>query len=82
MYKVLKRDESLQDFNKSKIVDVLVHAGADYMDAVSLADKVEEWLPSVSTDNVIGHEKLRAKVLELLTALNPDLAQKFESFKK
>lgn len=82
MFKVLKRNGSLQDFNKGKIVDVVVHAGASYEDAVSVANSVEAWLPSVSSDNVIDHNRIRAKVLDLLSEIDSQLVENFEGYKK
>jgi hypothetical protein len=78
----MKRDGSLQEFNKGKIIDVVVHAGAAYQDAVILADNVERWVPSVAIDGVVDHNQIRTKVLEFLTALDPKVAQNYESYRK
>lgn len=82
MYKVLKKDGSLQDFDWKKIVLAVTKAGATEEEAEKVAMQVEGWLNSVAQDGVIKSYDLHVKVLEVLRALNPTAGAAFENFRK
>jgi transcriptional regulator NrdR family protein len=82
MYKVLKKDGSLQDFDWQKIVIAVTKAGASEDEANKVAMEVEGWLNSVAQDGVIKSYDLHVKVLEVLKASNPAAGAAFESFRK
>lgn len=82
MYKVQKKDGSLEDFNRSKIVDGVVKAGGSTEDGEKVATAVEAWLPSVAVNGVVQSLDIRTKGLEALRSVNPEVAASFESFQK
>ncbi len=82
MYKVQKKDGSLEDFDKQKLVSGVVKSGASPEEAQKVADAVEAWLPTVAKENVVNSTDIRVKGLEVLKTVNPDVAAQFETFKK
>jgi len=82
MYKVLKKDGDLQDFDWQKIVLAVTKSGATEEEASKVAMEVEGWLNSVAQDGVIKSYDLHVKVLEVLKALNPTAGAAFETFRK
>lgn len=82
MYKVQKKDGSLEDFDRSKIINGLIRAGASAEEAEKVAVKIEEWLPTSAMDNVVNSIEIRVKGLEVLKTINPDIAAEFEGFQK
>ena len=57
-------------------------AGGSAEDAEKVATEVETWLPGVAVDNVVNSSDIRTKGLEVLKNVNPEVAAKFESYKK
>ncbi len=82
MYKVQKKDGTLEDFDKQKLVNGVVKSGASPEEAQKVADAVEAWLPTAAKDNVVNSMDIRTKGLEVLKTVNPDVAAQFESYKK
>lgn len=82
MYKVQKKDGSLEDFDRQKIVGGVVKSGASLEDAEKVADAIVAWLPQAAKDNVVNSMDIRTKGLEVLKIVNPVVASQFESFKK
>ena len=82
MFKVTKKDGVQEDFDRSKLVSGVVAAGASLEEAEKVADEIEAWLPSVAKDGAVMSSDIRAKGLEVLSQVNPDVAAKFEEYKK
>lgn len=82
MYQVQKKDGSLVDFDRSKIVNGVMMSGAMPEQAEQVAVGVEGWLPTVAVNNVVKTADIRVKVLEILKALNPSAGATFESYQK
>ncbi|OGM33738.1 hypothetical protein A3D01_06400 [Candidatus Woesebacteria bacterium RIFCSPHIGHO2_02_FULL_39_13] len=82
MYKVEKKDGTLEDFDRGKIINGAARAGASPEEAEKIADAIETWLPTAAKDNVVNSMVIRTKGLEVFRSLNPEAAAKFESYKK
>lgn len=82
MYKVQKKDGNLEDFDRSKITNGLVKAGASEEEAEKVASEIEAWLPTAAVDNVVNSLDIRVKGLDALKTVNPEVAAKFEDYKK
>jgi len=82
MYKVQKKDGSLEDFDKTKIVNGLVNAGATENEAEKVASEIEAWIPTAATNNIINSLDIRVKGLDVLKLINPEIAAKFEDYQK
>lgn len=82
MYKVLKKDGSIQDFDWKKVTDSVLKAGGSQEDAEKVAEAVELWLSTVIDDGMIKSNDLHIKVIETLREFNPDAAKKFEEYRK
>ena len=82
MYQVQKKDGSLIDFDRSKIVNGVTMYGATPEQAEQVASGVEGWLPTVAVNNVVKTADIRVKVLEILKAVNPAAGATFESYQK
>lgn len=82
MYKVLKRDGSLQDFDWKKLTDGVIKSGASQEEADKVATMVELWLSTVAGDEPIISNELHKQVLAALREVNPQAADSFEAYKK
>jgi len=81
MYKFMKKDGSLEDFDRNKIVAGIVNAGGTGEDAEKAAAAVEAGLPADASVPV-KYQDVRAKVLEVLGTVNPAAAAGFEAYQK
>jgi len=79
MYKVKKRDGSLEDFDRGKVLKGALGAGASSQEAEQVVSAVEAWLPTVA---VVGSNEISSKVIEVLKSVNPTAAASFESYQK
>lgn len=82
MFKVQKKDGSLEDFDKSKIVNGVIKAGGSNVDAEQVATQIEAWLPTVAIGGIVKSVDIRTKGLEALRTVNPTVAASFESYQK
>ena len=77
----MKKDGTLEDFDRNKIVAGVVNAGATPEDAEKVAAAVEAGLPADAAAPV-NHQDVRAKVLEVLGTVNPAAAAAFAVYQK
>lgn len=82
MYKVLKKDGSIQDFDWNKVITGMLNSGASQEEAERVASGVEMWLSTAVDDGIVKSNDLHLKVLETLRSINTEAAQRFEDFKK
>ena len=80
--KVEKRNGSLQDFDRSKLAASLVNAGATDADAQKIAVDVEAWAKAKAINDVIKSQAMRDKVIAVLRAEYPQVAEGYETFTK
>jgi transcriptional regulator NrdR family protein len=80
--KAKKKDGTLEDFNRSKIINGLLKSGATAQEAESLAGQVETWAQTAAVDGVVETGAIRSEVLRLLRTANPGVAANFEAYKK
>lgn len=80
--KAKKKDGTLEDFNRSKIVSGLLESGANPQEAESIAGQVETWAQTAAVDGAVETGAIRSEVLRLLRAANPGAAANFEAYKK
>lgn len=82
MYKVQKKDGSLEDFDRNKIINVLLSSGASKEEAEKMASEIEAWLPKAAVNGVVKSTDIRAYGLGILEKLNPTAYSRFISYKK
>lgn len=82
MYKVIKKDGNLEDFDRSKIVSGAMKAGVTAIQAESLASEIEAWLPTVAVDNAVNSSNIRTKCLEILNTISVEATNRFGSYTK
>jgi len=82
MYKVQKKDGSIEDFDRTKIVNGLTRAGASPEEAEKVATEIDAWLPIAAVDNIVNSIDIRMKGLDTLRLINPEVAAKFDNFQK
>lgn len=82
MFKVRKKDGSVQDFDRMKVVKAVMNAGGTPENAEQVAVEVEAWLPTVAVEGVVESRDLRIKGIEVLKTVNPTVATTFETFTK
>lgn len=80
--KVEKRNGSLQDFDRSKLAASLVSAGATDADAQKVAVDVEAWAKAKAINDVIKSQAMRDKVITILRAQYPQVAESYGAFTK
>jgi transcriptional regulator NrdR family protein len=82
MYKVLKKDGTIQDFDWKKVILGIVNSGASQEEADKVASQVELWLSTVAEDGMIKSYDLHMKVIDVLRGVNQEAAKRFEQYKK
>jgi transcriptional regulator NrdR family protein len=76
MVKVIKRDGLEENFEKEKIIKVLIAAGLNAPDAASVAEKVSDWANTLDA-KAIKSTDVADKVIEMLKDTNPYIADLF-----
>jgi transcriptional regulator NrdR family protein len=69
--KIIKRDNTLEDFSTDNITRVVKAAGLKDNDAEALAKRVTDWVMSLGKDSVLSTD-IRDKVQEELKKTNED----------
>jgi len=82
MYKVLKKDGRQEDFDRNKIIAGIIAAGGSMEDAVQVANGIEDTLSGLATNGVVRSESIRRKGLEIFRDVDPEAADRFESYQK
>ena len=82
MYQVQKKDGSLVDFDRSKIVNGVIMSGATPEQAEQVAAGIDSWLPTVLVNGVVKTADIRVKLLEVLKVINLTAGATFESYQK
>lgn len=82
MFKVQKKDGTLEDFDRNHIITGIMKAGGTTEEAEKVAAALEEWAPSAAVSGVIQSSAIRVKGLEVLQTVNPVVAATFEAYKK
>jgi len=82
MYKVLKKDGSVQDFDWKKVTNGVLSAGGSQENAEKVAEEVELWLTTVADEGIIKSEILHQKVADTLMEVNPEAGKQFVAFRK
>lgn len=82
MYKVQKKDGTLEEFDKNKILNGVVGAGGTQEEAQKILEGIEAWLPKAAVNGVVKSVDIRTKGLEILDTINPEAAKGFRSYQK
>ena len=82
MYKVEKKSGEVQDFDRNKILVVVIKAGGTKEEAEKVLTAIEAWLPTAAVNGVVKSEQIRVKGLEILRGLNPNAADNYTSYRK
>ena len=83
MLRVEKRDNSLQDFDRGKIIAGILKSGATQEQAEEVAGIIDSWILTVVNDkNVVASNTIYDKVLELLKRVNLDASVTYQAFRK
>jgi transcriptional regulator NrdR family protein len=82
MYQFMKKDGTLEDFDRNKIVAGAVKSGAAAEEAEKVAASIEAWLPTAAANNVVKSQDVRTKALEVLGTVNPAAVASFAVYQK
>lgn len=83
MLKVEKRDGSLQDFDRAKIIAGVLKSGATEEQAEEVTGIIDSWILTVANEqDVLASNTIHAKVLELLKRVNPAASVTYQAFRK
>jgi len=82
MYQVRKRDSSLEEYDRNKIIASIMHAGGTREEADKVASEIDTWLPNVSVNSVIDSADIRTKILGLLGIINPVACNDYAGYVK
>lgn len=70
---VMKRDGTRENFSKEKIVRIVVAAGLNENQGLTLGDSLEKWADGLKTEE-IPSARIKDKVFEELKKVNPQAA--------
>ena len=82
MFKVIKRDGSIQDFDKSKVMDGILKSGASMEVAEAVALDVEAVFSDKTDEDKVSYLDIKAEVVNSLESKDPDCVQKYASYQK
>ena len=82
MFKVLKRDGSIQDFDRYKIINGVMKSGATQEVADAVALDVEAAFADKTDTDQVSYVDIRTKVLESLEQRDPTSGQTFAAYHK
>lgn len=82
MFKVQKRDGTLENFDRNKVLIGAIKSGASNAEAESLVLKVESSLQSMAINGVIKSPSIRTQILKFLRDINPKVGSSFEYYRK
>ena len=80
--KVQKKDGSLEDFNRNKVLNGIIKSGALPEVSESVTTQVEQWAKMSASNGVVTSLDIRGKVLEFLRQQDADSATRYESYQK
>jgi transcriptional regulator NrdR family protein len=80
--KVLKKDGSMEDFDRSKIKNGILSSGATEEQAENITGQIENWAPMAASNGVVKALDIKIKLLELLGGVNPTAKTTFENYRK
>lgn len=80
--KVEKKDGEIEDFQVTKLRGSCMYAGASAEEAEKVTQSMQNWALANHTDGVVKTADMRAKIVELLSQLNPEAASRYEEYKK
>jgi len=82
LFKVQKKDGTIQDFDRNKMLSGMTKSGASLEEAEKVTAQIEGMLAGMAVDGVVQTVQLREKVLEVLKTVNPTAAATFENYQK
>jgi len=82
MSKVQTRNGDLEDFDRNKVINGLIKAGATAVEAEQVAVEVEAWLPTAANEGVVDSLGIRHKAAEVLKTFSPDVATSYDAYRK
>jgi len=80
--KIQKKDGRLEEFDRNKLKQSILAAGANENEVESIITQVEAWAPSMAVNDAVHSQVIRAKVIELLKTANPTAAKTYEEYRK
>lgn len=84
LYKILKKDGSVQDYDPQKLVNSVVNAGGTAEQGQEVASLMEPWLSQMQESGVesIQSQELKSEVASILRGIDPGIAATYETFIK
>jgi len=79
---VQKKDGRLEEFDRNKLKQSILAAGANESEAESVTAQIEAWAPTMAVNNAVHSQVIRAKAIELLKIANSAAAKTYEEYKK
>lgn len=80
--KIQKKDGRIEEFDKEKLRKSVLAAGATQDQAQLVTSEVENWLYSVGSEEIIGTQAIRNKVIDSLAEKNPKAVENYRGYKK
>ncbi|MBN1331857.1 hypothetical protein JW978_03160 [Candidatus Dojkabacteria bacterium] len=77
---VRKTDGTTEPFDRNKIKNGVMKAGATEEQAEDLTAQVETWAQEAAVDGVIATSEIRTKGLEILGQLNPEALESYKEY--
>ena len=80
--KVRKKDGSLEDWSRYKLLTSISKAGVPSEKAEAITSDVEKWAQASAEDAIVDSSKIRGKIIEILREADSAAAENFETYKK
>ncbi len=82
MYRVKKRDGSIQDFSGGKLGIIMGNTGLNDNDIQNVLNIIDAWLPTVANDNIVNSLDIRTKLIEEVEKIDADAAAAIRDYIK
>ena len=78
---VKKRDGRLEDFDRNKLKNSVIAAGATPEDAEDLTAKIEAWATEMAEEDIIESSAIWEKVIGILETSDPEAAESYKAYR-
>jgi len=79
---VLKRNGTTQDWDYEKVHQSIINAGASVEEADAIAKLIEIWAHKFAENEVVKSVDIKAKIIEIMKAVNSAFTQAYEEYQK
>ena len=79
---VLKNNGASEEWSQEKIKSSILHSGASVEEADAVSALIEIWAQRFAENGVVKAHDIRAKIIEIMKAVNSAFSQAYEEYRK